>query len=457
MEQFNQLLELEAKLKACRLSDQQRTLMRSLLGFNGESLLSFETSARRAWPGMESVSDSILLSRAKAFRGQSLEKIQSALTLSKSAFMMLGFLDRFYKELETNFPALDYAEIESLALGRGRSKGKRVNGKKPGNNEIEMPIKSLGRLPLDLPPHLAEELRRKRGEDMSQAMFRIFKLYSQTENGEGEMIFKGLIELNIPFVFKLSRKYEWRFKHDPALQFFDLIQAGVVGLIEAIKRYDYTRGFTFASYAQWWINQAFRIFIAEAGTVRVPIKTKDNLYKIFKNNDRLRRSLEREPTEEETQASLGEEINVSDAIIKDAMLVAKRISFDEAFSPDADPDVRAKLGALPPDKVDEAAGITVASSNSNGSGEANIDDLDFKAKIRELILAPKLSAQEQEVLRLRFFGENDDGDGLTLDQIGRIMNFSRERIRQIETKAKNKLRAGETGKRLRELRPNLSD
>lgn len=248
MRPFPQLYELERWLMGCCLSDEQSSLMRSILGLDQELLPTLLSSARRAWPEMAATQAGKLFRKAERCRDQALNKIKIASSLAGPEIKMLCHLDSFYKKLTDRFPGLPFSKIQFLAnrfVSHKRSSASAV--------EVSRPTQAPG-LKTKLPVAIADELKKKPGETFSQMMFRVFKLYAEIENGYKKQLFDAIVILNKFLVLKIANSYRSKIAKNSALSMDDLTQAGQIGVMKAIERYDYTRGFTFATYAQWQIR-----------------------------------------------------------------------------------------------------------------------------------------------------------------------------------------------------------
>lgn len=270
------------------------------------------------------------------------------------------------------------------------------------NDPVRMYLKEIGKIPL-LTSEEEVELAKMIEENSEEARRR-------------------LAEANLRLVVSIAKKYVGR-----GMLFLDLIQEGNLGLIKAVEKFDYRKGYKFSTYATWWIRQAITRAIADqARTIRIPVHMVETINKLIRISRQLVQELGREPLPEE----IAQEMNISEERVREILKIAQEpVSLETPIG----------------EEDDSHLGDFIEDQEAQAPADAAAFEL-LKEQLEDVL--DTLSAREEKVLRLRF--GLDDGRSRTLEEVGQFFGVTRERIRQIEAKALRKLRHPMRSKRLRD-------
>ncbi|NDI33706.1 RNA polymerase sigma factor RpoD [Chengkuizengella sediminis] len=271
------------------------------------------------------------------------------------------------------------------------------------NDPVRMYLKEIGRVPL---------LSAK--EEVNLAI--------RIEQGDEEAK-KRLAEANLRLVVSIAKRYVGR-----GMLFLDLIQEGNMGLIKAVEKFDYTKGYKFSTYATWWIRQAITRAIADqARTIRIPVHMVETINKLIRVSRQLLQDLGREPAPEE----IAKEMELSTDKVREIMKIAQEpVSLETPIG----------------EEDDSHLGDFIEDQEALAPSDAAAYEL-LKEQLEDVL--DTLTEREENVLRLRF--GLDDGRTRTLEEVGKVFGVTRERIRQIEAKALRKLRHPSRSKRLKDF------
>ena len=268
-----------------------------------------------------------------------------------------------------------------------------ISGKEDLSSEdtVKMYLKEIGRISL---------LNKNQEYELSKRM------------AEGDMLAKEIIAIsNLRLVVSIAKKYTGR-----GILFLDLIQEGNIGLIRAVEKFDYTKGYKFSTYATWWIRQAITRSIADQSrTIRIPVHMVETINKLRKVSRQLMQELSRKPSEEEISNEMGLPVSKVREILRISQLPLS-----------LEMPVGEENGELS-DFIEDQSLLSPEKKMVNESLKVTLENV-----------LSELSEREERVLKLRFGLE--DGMPKTLEDVGKMFNVTRERIRQIEAKALEKLR-----------------
>ena len=344
-------------------------------------------------------------------------KVLDKLGLSEEA------LDKFYEDLETNnididipdadiLPPLDddllpeieeIAEIEEVTEEELNADPDSLADTFSTDDPVRMYLKEIGKVPLLTPE-----------EEVDLA----------TRMADGDEVAKQrMTEANLRLVVSIEKRYVGR-----GMLFLDLIQEGNLGLIKAVEKFDYTKGYKFSTYATWWIRQAITRAIADqARTIRIPVHMVETINKTIRVSRQLLQELGHDPTAEE----IAEEMDMPVDKVRDILKIAQEpVSLETPIGEEED----SHLGDFIPDE------------DASEPAEAASFSL-LREQLEEVL--DTLAPREKKVLELRF--GIVDGRTRTLEEVGKEFNVTRERIRQIEAKALRKLRHPSRSKKLKDF------
>ena len=302
------------------------------------------------------------------------------------------------------------------------------------DDPVRMYLKEIGKVPLlSADEEINIAMRMEKGDEAKQMLESGInadgkpltdeeKKQCQSAIDDGTQAKRLLAEANLRLVVSIAKRYVGR-----GMLFLDLIQEGNLGLIKAVEKFDYRKGYKFSTYATWWIRQAITRAIADqARTIRIPVHMVETINKLIRVSRQLLQEYGREPTPEEIAKAMG----ISEAKVREIIKIAQEpVSLETPIGEEED----SHLGDFIPD--DDAPAPAEAASH---------------ALMREQLwdVLNTLTPREEKVLRLRF--GLDDGNQRTLEEVGREFKVTRERIRQIEAKALRKLRHPSRSKKLKD-------
>lgn len=348
----------------------------------------------------QSVNDLLIKGRAHGY--VSLKELMQAMPEPEEAVVDL---DQVFDYLYRN--GIEFREEDAAAKGIIAKALKSKDAKTDelgeiADDSVRMYLREIGRIPLLT---TEEEIR----------------LAKRIEKGD-VLAKKQLAEANLRLVVSISKKYIGR-----GLSLLDLIQEGNTGLMRAVEKFDYRKGFKFSTYATWWIRQAITRAIADqARTIRIPVHMIETINKLIRVQRQLVQDLGREPTPEEIAQEMGMDVDKVEHIIK---ISQETVSLEAPVGEEED----SRLG----DFIEDDKNISPEESTSYQL---------LRDKIKEFL--GDLSPREQKILRMRF--GLDSGRTHTLEEVGQEFGVTRERIRQIEAKALSKLKKADRSTDLEE-------
>ena len=334
----------------------------------------------------------------------------------KESIELVEDLDKELEEIEVS-----KEELEDLSVPEG------INI----DDHVKMYLKEIGKVnlltpeeELSLAKRMADgETAKEQLEEIGEEIDEDTKKQIDLLIADGEKAKKSLAEANLRLVVSIAKRYVGR-----GMLFLDLIQEGNLGLIKAVDKFDYTKGYKFSTYATWWIRQAITRAIADqARTIRIPVHMVETINKLVRVSRQLVQELGREPTPEE----LAKELNMPvDKVREISKISQEPVSLETPIGEEED----SHLGDFIPDEdapaPSEAASFVLLKEQLGAVLET-------------------LSEREAKVLRLRF--GLDDGRARTLEEVGKEFDVTRERIRQIEAKALRKLRHPSRSNKLKDF------
>jgi RNA polymerase primary sigma factor len=299
----------------------------------------------------------------------------------------------------------------------------------PTNDPVRMYLKEIGRVPLltaeeevDLAKRVEAGLFASEKIAMQRALPAGLRRDLELIERDGQLAKKRLIEANLRLVVSIAKRYVGR-----GMLFLDLIQEGNLGLIRAVEKFDYTKGYKFSTYATWWIRQAITRAIADqARTIRIPVHMVETINKLVRIQRQLLQDLGREPTPEE----IGQEMELPPERVREIQKLSQEpVSLETPIGEEDD----SNLG----DFIEDSDAVVPIDAASFILLQEQLDSI-----------LHTLSEREKKVIQLRF--GLTDGHPRTLEEVGKEFGVTRERIRQIESKTLSKLRHPSRSQKLRD-------
>ena len=361
------------------------------------------------------------------------EVIEALAPVDVSAEQMDNILQHLQDENIEVVEMVDELDAEEFAREARSARDEELALKAPTNDPVRMYLKEIGKVPL-----LTAEQEVILAKAIDEGEAATAEIDKATDNGRklsptrlrelqrterhGQLAKKKLIEANLRLVVSIAKRYVGR-----GMLFLDLIQEGNLGLIRAVEKFDYRKGFKFSTYATWWIRQAITRAIADqARTIRIPVHMVETINKLIRIQRQLLQDLGREPTPEE----IGREMEFSPEKVREILKVSQEpVSLETPIGEEED----SHLG----DFIEDSDAVVP------------VDAASFILLQEQLgSVLHTLSEREKKVIQLRF--GLTDGHPRTLEEVGREFGVTRERIRQIESKTLSKLRHPSRSQKLRD-------
>jgi len=361
------------------------------------------------------------------------EVIEALAPVDVSAEQMDNILQHLQDENIEVVEMVDELDAEEFAREARSARDEELALKAPTNDPVRMYLKEIGKVPLLTAEQ--EVILAKAIEEGEAATAELDKTVTgakklptirlrelQRVERSGQLAKKKLIEANLRLVVSIAKRYVGR-----GMLFLDLIQEGNLGLIRAVEKFDYTKGYKFSTYATWWIRQAITRAIADqARTIRIPVHMVETINKLIRIQRQLLQDLGREPTPEE----IGREMEFSPEKVREILKVSQEpVSLETPIGEEED----SHLG----DFIEDSDAVVPVDAASFILLQEQLDSV-----------LHTLSEREKKVIQLRF--GLTDGHPRTLEEVGREFGVTRERIRQIESKTLSKLRHPSRSQKLRD-------
>jgi RNA polymerase primary sigma factor len=361
------------------------------------------------------------------------EVIEALAPVDVSAEQMDNILQHLQDENIEVVEMVDELDAEEFAREARSARDEELALKAPTNDPVRMYLKEIGKVPLLTAEQ--EVILAKAIEEGEAATAELDKAQDggrkatptrlrelQRTERQGQLAKKKLIEANLRLVVSIAKRYVGR-----GMLFLDLIQEGNLGLIRAVEKFDYTKGYKFSTYATWWIRQAITRAIADqARTIRIPVHMVETINKLIRIQRQLLQDLGREPTPEE----IGREMEFSPEKVREILKVSQEpVSLETPIGEEED----SHLG----DFIEDSDAVVPVDAASFILLQEQLDSV-----------LHTLSEREKKVIQLRF--GLTDGHPRTLEEVGREFGVTRERIRQIESKTLSKLRHPSRSQKLRD-------